>query len=245
MSAISSKPDLRGKVAIVTGALGGIGLESVKAFLREGAKVIATDFKGTEVLATQYSVSEVLVVDCNVTDEADVENLISQGIETFGRIDIAVHCAGIYETTHEDDLRLDAWKRMIDINLTGTYLVTSKAFQIMKHQGAGKIICLASNAGQTGGDLAGLHYAASKGGVIAYTKRLAKAGAKHNVYVNAIAPGPIQSPMIEAMEFDTEKFPLGRLGMPEDIAETIMFLSSQGSNFITGQIIGVNGGLVI
>lgn len=245
MSTISSKPDLKGKVALVSGALGGIGLSSVKTFLREGAKVVATDYHGTEALHEKVSTGDLLTVDCNITDEADVDNLIAESVAKFGRLDIVVHCAGIYETTHENDLTLDNWKRMIDINLTGTFIVTSKAFQVMKKQQSGKIICLASNAGQTGGDLAGLHYAASKGGVIAYTKRLAKAGAKHNVYVNAIAPGPIQSNMIQNVEFNVEDFPLGRIGMPEDVAETVLFLASQGSNFITGQIIGVNGGLVI
>lgn len=245
MSTISSKPNLSGKVALVTGALGGIGFASVKTLIREGAKVVATDYRGTDVLTEKFSASYLLPVDCDITDEDDTENLIAKSVEHFGRIDIVVHCAGIYETTHEDDLTLDAWKKMIDINLTGTFLVTSKAFQVMKKQKAGKIICLASNAGQTGGDLAGLHYAASKGGVIAYTKRLAKAGAKHNVYVNAIAPGPIQSNMIQNVDFNVEDFPLGRIGAPEDVAETVAFLSSQGSNFITGQIIGVNGGLVI
>lgn len=241
MGTKSSKADVSGKVVLVTGALGGIGTVTVKTFLREGAKVIATDYQGTDKLKKD----QVHAVDCDITDEKAVESLIDECIETFGRLDILVHCAGIYETTSDDELTLEAWKRMLDINLTGTFLVTNKAFQRMKAAQSGKIICLASNAGQTGGDLAGLHYAASKGGVIAYTKRLAKAGAKHQVYVNAIAPGPIQSDMIQGISFNLDAFPLGRIGAPEDVAETALFLSSQASNFITGQVIGVNGGLVI
>ncbi|HLR42012.1 MAG TPA: SDR family NAD(P)-dependent oxidoreductase [Pseudogracilibacillus sp.] len=241
MGTISSKADVNGKVVLVTGALGGIGTVTVQTFLREGAKVVATDYQGTKKLNSE----QVHAVDCDITNEQAVESLIKECVETFGRLDVVVHCAGIYETTPDDELTLDAWKRMLDINLTGTFLVTNKAFQQMKGQASGKIICLASNAGQTGGDLAGLHYAASKGGVIAYTKRLAKAGAKHQVYVNAIAPGPIQSDMIEGISFDVDAFPLGRIGAPEDVAETALFLASQGSNFITGQVIGVNGGLVI
>lgn len=241
MGTISGKADVNGKVVLVTGALGGIGAETVQTFLREGAKVVATDYQGTKKLNNE----QVLAVDCDITNEQAVESLIKECVETFGRLDVVVHCAGIYETTPDDELTLDAWKRMLDINLTGTFLVTNKAFQRMKKQASGKIICLASNAGQTGGDLAGLHYAASKGGVIAYTKRLAKAGAKHQVYVNAIAPGPIQSDMIQGISFDVDAFPLGRIGAPEDVAETALFLASQGSNFITGQVIGVNGGLVI
>jgi 3-oxoacyl-[acyl-carrier protein] reductase len=245
VSAISSRTDLNGQVVLITGALGGIGKESVKTFLREGARVVVTDYQGTETVAEDFPEKDILNVDCNIVDEEDVDKLVAKAVELFGRIDILVHCAGIYETTHEDELTLEAWKRMIDINLTGTFLITSKVFQVMKKQQYGKIINLASNAGQTGGELAGLHYAASKGGVIAYTKRLAKAGAKHNVYVNAIAPGPIESNMIKDANFDLEAFPLGRIGAPEDVAETAVFLSSQSSNFITGQIIGVNGGLVI
>jgi len=241
MGTISSKTNVNGKVVLVTGALGGIGAVTVQTFLREGAKVVATDYQGTKKLNSD----QVHAVDCDITDEQAVESLIKECVEIFGRLDVVVHCAGIYETTPDDELTLDAWKRMLDINLTGTFLVTNKAFQRMKEQQFGKIICLASNAGQTGGDLAGLHYAASKGGVIAYTKRLAKAGAKHQVYVNAIAPGPIQSDMIQGISFDVDAFPLGRIGAPEDVAETALFLSSQGSNFITGQVIGVNGGLVI
>lgn len=242
---ISSKPDLQGKVVLVTGARGAIGFAATKALLREGAKVVVTDYQDTEALLDQFPSKDICAVDCNVVDEEDVKNLIKKSVEMFGQLDIVVHCAGIYETTHEDDLTLAKWKKMIDINLTGTFLVTNAAFQVMKKQQTGKIICLASNAGQTGGDLAGLHYAASKGGVIAYTKRLAKAGAKHSIYVNAIAPGPIKSEMIQDAEFNVADFPLGRIGEPEDIAETVIFLSSQGSNFITGQIIGVNGGLVM
>lgn len=245
MSPTSSKLDLRGKVALITGARGSIGFATAQAYLREGAKVIVTDYQGTDELAKDLASEDVLTVDCNIVDETDVRSLIDTAVKHYGRIDSIVHCAGIYETTNEDDLTLEAWKKMIDINLTGTFLVTRAGFQQMKKQQSGKIVCLSSNAGQTGGDLAGLHYAASKGGVIAYTKRLAKAGAKHNIYVNAIAPGPIQSGMIAGATFNVEDFPLKRIGVPEDIAETALFLTSQASNFITGQIIGVNGGLVI
>ncbi|HIV73501.1 MAG TPA: SDR family oxidoreductase [Candidatus Pseudogracilibacillus intestinigallinarum] len=244
MEIVSGKHDMNGKVALVTGALGGIGLATVQTFLREGAIVIATDYKETNRLEEKLNHRNLHTIDCDITDEQAVDSLINESVTKFGQFDVVVHCAGIYETTPDHELSLEAWKRMLDINLTGTFLVTNKAFQQMKGHG-GKIVCLASNAGQTGGDLAGLHYAASKGGVIAYMKRLAKAGAKHHVYVNAIAPGPIQSEMIQGVPFDVDAFPLGRIGAPEDVAETALFLSSQSSNYITGQVIGVNGGLVI
>lgn len=245
MTPISEKANLEGKRVLVTGALGSIGKAVIESFLGENATVIASDLKETNKLSLNLKGEKVHFVDCNIADEADVQHLMNTLMDKFNGIDIVVHCAGIYETTHEDDLTLDAWKRMLDINLTGTFLVTNSALKIMKQQQSGKIINLASNAGQTGGDLAGLHYAASKGGVIAYTKRLAKAAAPYNVHVNAIAPGPIESGMIEGVGVDTNNFPLGRIGAPEDIAETAIFLGSQASEFITGQVIGVNGGLVI
>lgn len=245
MSLISSKADLNEKVVLITGALGGIGRETVKTFLREGANVIATDYENTDSITDEISNQNIMTIDCNIVDENDLDKLIKIAIEKFRKIDVLIHCAGIYETTSEDDLTLTSWNRMLEINLTGTFLITNKVFKEMKKYQQGKIITLASNAGQTGGDLAGLHYSASKGGVIAYTKRLAKSAAKHNVYVNSIAPGPIESEMIKDADFNPNHFPLGRIGNPSDVAETALFLSSQSSNFITGQIIGVNGGLVI
>src|SRR5699024_10766521 len=172
-------------------------------------------------------------------------DLVKKIKKRFSRIDVIVHCAGIFETTNDENLTLEAWEKMIKINLTATFIVVNAVFKEMKKQESGKIICLASNAGQNGGIKAGLHYSASKGGVIAYAKRLAQGGAKHNILVNIISPGPIKTQMTENIEHNLQDFPLGRMGSQEDIAEVAIFLSSQGSNFITGQTIGDNGGILM
>ncbi len=128
---------------------------------------------------------------------------------------------------------------------TGTFLMTQAVWPHMEKQGFGKIICLGSIAGRIGGVLAGPHYCASKGGIHAFVKWAAKHGTRSGIYVNGIAPGPIATPMTENEPYKDEMVPLGRLGQPQDIAEVAVFLASQASNFITGNIIDVNGGILM
>lgn len=242
---ISGKPDLKGKVAIVTGASRGIGSASALALAREGADVVLTDILPMDFAQAQVAKwgNRVKAVSCNVTDENQVSRLVASTIETFGRIDVLVHCAGICLTTPLEEETLEEWERVLKINLTGTFLLCREVISQMKLQKFGKVVCVGSVAGKNGGRIAGPHYTASKGGVHSLVRSLALHHAVDGIHVNGIAPGPVNSEMTRDFIIKEGTFPLGRMGEPEDIAEAVVFLSSQASNWITGQVLDVNGGL--
>lgn len=242
---ISGKPDLKGKVAIVTGASRGIGLASALALAREGADVMLTDILPLEAAQEQVGRwgNRVQGVSCDVTEENQVRQLIASTIETFGHVDILVHCAGICYTTPLEEETLEEWEKVVKINLTGTFLLCREVIPQMKLQKFGKIVCVGSVAGKNGGRIAGPHYTASKGGVHSLVRSLALHHAADGILVNGIAPGPVNSEMTRDFVIKEGTFPLGRTGEPEDIAEAVLFLSSQASNWMTGQVLDVNGGL--
>ena len=169
---------------------------------------------------------------------------------TDGRVDILVNNAGICPTTAIVDIRAAEWDRVLAVNLRGTFLMSREAFRLMKERHAGKIVSIASAAAKSGGLTAGAHYAASKAGVVAFTKSLALAGAPFKVNVNAVCPGPIATDMTEAWGADTnrafaEKIPWKEYGQPQDIAEAVAFLASDRARYITGEVLDVNGGLIM
>jgi 3-oxoacyl-[acyl-carrier protein] reductase len=155
-----------------------------------------------------------------------------------------VTCAGVYGAG-AFDVDEQAWDRVLDINAKGTYLAMQAAFPVMRDAGQGKIVCIGSIAGKIGGLLAGPHYAASKGAVHAMVRGAAKYGAQDGVYVNGIAPGAVDTDMIVGQPYKEDYCPLGRFAQPEDIAETVVYLASQASNYVTGKVLSVDGGFLM
>jgi 3-oxoacyl-[acyl-carrier protein] reductase len=246
--------ELEGKVVIVTGAGGGIGKAISTLFAREGAALALIDIhkEGIEELATAIrgkgGTVTTSVVD--VSSEEQVVQLVRSVVEKFGTLDILVNNAAVSRETPILDIPVDEWDRILAINLRSVFLLSREAFRHMKTRHAGKIISMGSAAGKIGGLVAGAHYAASKAGVMCFTKSLALQAAAFGVNVNAVCPGPTRSAMTDAWgekanaEF-AAKIPFKRYGEPEEIAEAVLFLASDRARYITGEILDVNGGLVM
>ncbi|XP_069673881.1 3-oxoacyl-[acyl-carrier-protein] reductase FabG-like [Periplaneta americana] len=243
--------DLKDKVVVVTGSTRGIGKEVAKAFLACGSKVVVSGSKEDITQSTAQELSgfgTVFGVTCNVKEHEDAKNLIAKTVEKFGKIDVLVNNAGITKDNLFIRMSEQDWDDVISINLKGVYNCAQAAISVMMKQRYGNIINMASiigirgNAGQA-------NYSASKGAVIALTKTLAREYAQRNIRVNAIAPGFIDTDMTQAIpeNIRTEmikQIPLQKLGTPEDIANTALFLASDMSRFITAQAIVVDGGMI-
>jgi 3-oxoacyl-[acyl-carrier protein] reductase len=241
---VSAEPRLDGKLAIVTGAARGIGRASALALTRAGADVALMDVLDVEEAAGAVRVAggRPIARRVDVSDRMAVQEAVADLSAERGGIDVLVTAAGIYGTTSGlDDLNEEEVEQVLAVNLKGTLWMVQAAYPHMTERG-GKIVCIGSVAGKVGGLLAGPHYVASKGGIHALVKWLAKAGAPHGVYANGIAPGAIETDMIEGKGYAADYCPLGRLGQPEDIAEAVVFLASPASNYITGIVLDVNGG---
>jgi 3-oxoacyl-[acyl-carrier protein] reductase len=246
---ISGPVDLTGRVAIVTGGARGIGRATCTALAREGADIVVCDvLPFAETLAQiQKQNRKAVGLKCDVTNQEEVNQVVNRSMKEFGKIDILVTNAGVMGKTGLpiENISLRDWDFHLNINLKGSFLFCQAVWPIMIKQGLGKIVCIGSIAGKIGGVLAGPDYCASKGGIHAMVKCLAKKGASSGIYVNAIAPGPTRTPMTKDEPYKDEMVPLGRLGEPEDIAEAVLFLASSASNFITGTILDVNGGILM
>lgn len=257
---ISGRINLAGKVAIVTGGARGIGAAICRALAREGCHVVVADLLDTaetEAAVRAHGV-RALGVRTDVTSRQDVAALVNQTIATFGRIDILVNNAGTAGRADLESTDDAIWDRDTAVILKGTYLCTQAVYPHMKAQGGGKIVNIASISGKIGGAVSkasdapeamrgrsGPAYAAAKGGVIAFTKWVAKDGGRYGIYVNAVCPGPVATEMTRGYEYPVEQQPIARMGQPEDIAEAVVFLASNAANFITGQALNVDGGLVM
>ena len=241
--------NLTGKVALVTGAKQGIGKEAALRFAACGANVVVVDLS---ISAEDEVCKEVvafgaacLAISCDVSDEAAVQTAFSAVQERFGRLDVLVNNAGITLDAMAKKMTAERFRKVLDVNLVGTFLCAQQAMVMMKENG-GSIINLSSIAGVMG-NVGQSNYAASKAGVIGLTKALALEGAKDYIRVNAIVPGFIDTSMTAGMPENIramaiEKIPLKRSGQPVDIANAMLFFGSELSSFITGQIINVNGG---
>lgn len=240
------------KVAIVTGSGGGIGRAVCQSLARSGFLLVLADIdeQAARAAAALLPDQQALVVPGNIAKESDVQRLFARTVEHYGRVDVVVHSAAICRNIGILDITVDEWDRIVEVNLRGTFLVGREAFRIMKEQRSGRIIFFASAAAKFGGLAAGAHYAASKAGVICFTKSLALQAAPYKINVNAVCPGPIRTAMTAAWgdavnrEF-AEKIPWKEYGAPEDVAAAVMFLVSDGARYITGEILDVNGGLVM
>ncbi len=235
---------LADKTALVTGAAQGIGKAIANSLAKAGAKVIVSDIN-LELAAETAKEIKGSPLKLNVADLAEVE----AAVKTIGKIDILVNNAGITKDTLLIRMKKEDWDAVISINLTGTFNLCKAITPLMMKQRSGKIINIASIVGEMG-NAGQVNYAASKAGVIGLTKTLARELATRGITVNAVAPGFIQTAMTDKIPEDIKKkmleqIPLGKLGQPEDIAASVLFLASPAADYITGQVINVNGGMLM
>lgn len=245
---------LIGRTAIVTGGARGIGRGIAEAFAREGADVavadVATNEQAAPVMeAIRHAGRTALYVRTDVADEQQVRAMVEAVHGAFGHIDILVNNAGIFTQGLVEHLPVEDWDRVLAVNLRGTFLCTRFVLPHMLEQGWGRIINIASQLGYIGGREVA-HYSASKGGVIAFTKALAREVATRNVLVNAIAPGPILTDLLasETEEWKASKLaelPIGRFGEVREVVPTAVFLASDDATYYVGQTLGPNGGDVM
>jgi 3-oxoacyl-[acyl-carrier protein] reductase len=242
---------LKGKVAIVTGAGRGIGRAIAVALGRSGADIVVNDVNLQAAEETAEKIKALghrsLAFKADVSNKSEVNKMVKKTLQLFGKIDILVNNAGIYSSTSLEDITEREWTRMIEVNLLGVFLCSQAVMKHMKKQRSGKIVNIASLAGKVGGIIAGAHYAASKAGVICLTKSFAKQLAQYRINVNAVSPGITETDMTkdwpkEVKESLLKQIPLGRFGKAEDIAGAVLFLVLEANNYITGEIVDVNGG---
>ncbi len=243
---------LDGKVALVTGSARGIGQAIAKKLAGEGADIALCDLKA-EWLAETAAIVEaagrkVKCLEADVSNAAAVDTVVSGAIEALGKVDILVNNAGITKDTLMIRMSEQDWDSVISVNLKGTFLFTKAVARPMMKQRTGCIVNIASIIGLIG-NAGQCNYAASKAGVIALTKSAAKELASRNVRVNAVAPGFIQTRMTDGLPEDVRKrmldaIPMGRFGTPEDVANVVLFLTSDASSYMTGQVLTVCGGMV-
>lgn len=241
---------LAGKVVLVTGAAGGLGLASSRLFVAEGARVVLSDLDSEALERVGGEMGAALAITADVTSEADAAALVARVVAEHGRIDALVVAAGLYQGTPVDAIEVDEWDRVQTVNVRGTFVTVRAALREMIRQQSGTVVTLGSIAGQLGGVQSGAGYATSKAAVIGMTKALARYAGPHGVRVNCVNPGYIESGMGLGMsEDDRERTiaatPLGRPGTAEEVAEAVLWLVSDASSFVTGAQLDVNGGLLM
>lgn len=245
---------LDGKVAMVTGASRGIGRAAAVALARQGAKVVI-NFAGNTKAANEVldeitaAGGEAMLFQADVANGEAVESLVKAALDRFGQIDILVNNAGITRDNLLMRMKEEDWDAVLNTNLKGVFLCTKAVSRPMMKRRSGKIINMASVIGLIGNAGQG-NYAAAKAGVIGFTKSMAKELASRNITVNAVAPGFITTDMTHVLSDEiktglADKIPLGRLGTPEDVAQAVVFLASDAANYITGQTINIDGGMVM
>lgn len=246
---------LENKVTIITGAASGMGAAEAQLFAREGAKVVATDIQDEKLKKIVESIKseggEAVAVKHDVTNEKDWKNVVEEAVKSYGQIDILINNAGIGGAegfAQLDEVNLDSWNKFIAVNATGNFLGVKAVIPEMKKAGKGSIVNTSSIAGIVGG-AAGIQYSASKGANRLMSKTAAIELAPHNIRVNSIHPGFIDTPMVsvvtedkEALEQSLKMIPMGRTGTPEEIAHLVLFLASDDSSYITGAEIPIDGG---
>ena len=241
-----------GRVAVVTGGCSGIGLASARRLAAEGAHVVIADVdesRGPEVAAELDG----LFLRTDVTDEEDVRRLFATADQTYGSVDIAFNNAGISPPDDDSILstELDAWRRVQEVNLTSVYLCCKAVLPLMLNQGRGSIINTASFVAVLGAATSQISYTASKGGVLSLSRELGVQFARDGVRVNALCPGPVNTPLLaQLFAADPERaarrlvhIPMGRFAEPEEIANAVLFLASDESSFITANTFLVDGGI--
>lgn len=245
---------MQGKVAVVTGGSGAIGRAICMALARAGAAVAVhygTNRDGALGVADRIRSGggRAVVVGGDVACEEDVERFFHEVREQLGRVDILVNNAGVLRDGLVVRMRLEDWRKVLDTNLTGTFLCTREALRDMLRARWGRIVNITSVVGLVG-NAGQANYVAAKAGIVGFTKAVAREVASRNITVNAIAPGYVHSKMTEGLDeeqrhFLTSQIPLGRTGVPEEIAPAVVFLCSDQAAYITGQVLNVDGGMVM
>ena len=242
------------QVVIVTGASKGIGRGIANLFAKEGAKLVLVG-RDTEQLETVKKTIEAkdeqaIWVQADVSNPEDMNRMVQQALQKYGKINVLCHSAGIYQHARLENMTLEEWQKVIDVNLTGTFLAVKACIPTMKNQGAGKIVVISSISGPQTALPGYSHYTASKGGVAGFVKTVAVELAKYKININAVEPGNILTEGLAATGSEHTNsmlpaIPLGRLGTPEDIAFSVLFLASHESDYITGQSLIVDGGQIL
>jgi NAD(P)-dependent dehydrogenase (short-subunit alcohol dehydrogenase family) len=243
------------QVAIVSGGSRGIGLETCRAFAQEGAQVVIASVNQKRGLEAEETITnkggQALFVQTDVTQYEQVDRLITTTLEHFGDIDVLVNNAGIHDSASFWEESEELWEQMYRVNVMGTVIPSQMAVHHMKEKGRGAIVHVTSKAGVVG-EPGHAAYSSSKGAVNALTRAMAVELAPHGIRVNAVCPGPVFTDMLMAAvpkEKDRQKLasetPLGRIGYPEDIARSILYLASKDSDWCTGQTLSIDGGLSI
>lgn len=246
--------EFEGRTALVTGGAKGIGRACCVRLAQAGAKVAVNYLSSAEAARETERLVRAAggacrLVRADVSAPEQVQAMVEEVTAELGPIDLLVNNAGIFHYTPHDQTSLDVWRRTLDTNLTGAYLVTWAVKDRMIERGFGRIVNMASIAGLRARPNS-IAYAASKGGLIAFTKSLAEALAPHGIRVNAVAPGLIDTPILDGVDQDVlariiESTPMGRIGRPDEIAEMVLFLLSERSSFSTGQTLVASGGRVM
>lgn len=247
--------DLTGKTAIITGGGRGLGEQMAEGLAEAGANIVLCSRKkeACQQVADRLATTGVktLALACDISQPEDIKNVVHQTIEKFGRIDILINNSGATWGAPVEEMPLEAWQKVMNINVTGTFLMSQEAGKEMIKQKAGKIINIASIAGLGGTDpqyMDTIGYNTSKGAVITFTKDLAVKWGQHNIQVNAIAPGFFPTKMSGAImekgkDYFLSQTPLKRFGSEADLKGAAVFLASAASNYITGDILTVDGGV--
>ncbi len=236
--------------AIVTGAGSGIGQAIALRLVADGYKVLVNDFRVQAAQATAALIgAKAVAIGGDVSVEADVAAMVAAAEAAFGPVSHLVNCAGHVHQGRFTDLTVDDFDRMIAVHLRGTFLCTQAVLKAMLARGSGVIVNIASQLGQIGG-IELVHYSAAKAGIIGMTKALAREVSAQGVRVNAVAPGPINTPLVRSLSEDWQRakaaeLPLGRFGEPEEVANTVAFLCSPQASLFVGQTLGPNSGDVM
>ncbi|MDP2949584.1 MAG: SDR family NAD(P)-dependent oxidoreductase [Chloroflexota bacterium] len=242
---------IAGRTVLITGGTGDIGQAIARTFLALGAYVGLLDIslKGLEALVRELSaVGKVMAIEADVSDRQSVERAVKQFVDHYGGIDVLVNNAGVAARYHIAQMTEEAWDQVLDINLKGPFLMTQAVLPYMIPRKRGWVINIASVAAKSGHTDA--NYVASKAGLIGFTKAVAKDLAPHGIYVNAVAPGLVDTRMAQAMDAERrqrmlDSTPLARMAKPEEVANVVAFLASPLASFIVGATIDVNGGLLM
>jgi 3-oxoacyl-[acyl-carrier protein] reductase len=243
---------LSGRTAVVTGGSKNIGLAIAKKFARSGMNVAILSLsegsasKVSDEINKQGGVS--IGIQCDVSNENSVENALLNVVQKFGAVDVLVNSAGVLDMAKIDEMTVEHWDKVMSINLRGTFLMIQKSLKYLEKSSAARIINISSNSGRMGGFENGMAYSASKGGIIALTYGVARQLASKKITVNCVAPGTIESDMLNARDEETKnrlltRFPIGRFGTTDEVASAVCYFASEESGFTTGSVLDVNGGL--
>ena len=245
----------QGKTAIITGGARGIGRAVAEGLVAKGASVVISDMDMESASKAAGEIKEafggrVLPFKADVKAKADILSLVESTMKEFGRVDILFNNAGICTSPPIEEITEEEWDEMMAVNLRGVFLCSQAVMSIMKEQKQGRILNMASLAGKVGGLAAGAHYSASKAGVICLTKSFARTLAPYSVTVNGLAPGPVDTDMLQTLPKDRkelmlEQCPLGRFADTADVAGAALFLLSDAARHITGTTLNLNGGILM